>query len=314
MATTREKEQNCIQEFQSAGPYWHLFTPGKTTPIIFGDEEDFTFAMNVTAQSAYNFPNVKILAFALMNNHLHILASGEQSELQEMFTFFRRRLARGFKTRQHDELPESFQPTIKEVADIAALRNTIAYVNRNGYVANPDHTPFSYPWGTGRHYFNAFPHYSIFKAFNTAEKRAMFRGRTPDFLADTKVENGFISPVSYCAIGSGMAMFRDAHHYFSLVSKNVEAYRGIATEIDDDEFLTDSEMFETILRILKERYRLGSTKELSNAQRLDLARSMHYDFRSSNGQIRRILGLSQYEVDQLFPKPSAKGNIKGQIK
>ena len=41
--------------------------------------------------------------------------------------------------------------------------------------------------------------------------------------------------------------------------------------------------------------------DLSKAQKMDLARSLHYDFRSSNGQIRRILGLSQYEVDSLFP-------------
>ena len=40
--------------------------------------------------------------------------------------------------------------------------------------------------------------------------------------------------------------------------------------------------------------------ERSNAQKLDLARTLHYDYRSSNGQIRHVLGLNQYDVDQLF--------------
>ena len=45
----------------------------------------------------------------------------------------------------------------------------------------------------------------------------------------------------------------------------------------------------------------GTKKELTGAQRLDLARTLHFDYRSYNGQIRRLLNLSQYEVDSLFP-------------
>ena len=97
-----------------------------------------------------------------------------------------------------------------------------------------------------------------------------------------------------------MAMFRDAHHYFSMVSKNVEAYSNIAVDLDDGEFLTDQELFTQLLKTVREKYRLGSVRELSPAQKLDLARTLHYDYRSSNGQIRRVLGLSQYDVDQLF--------------
>lgn len=40
-----------------------------------------------------------------------------------------------------------------------------------------------------------------------------------------------------------MSMFRDAHHYFHAVSKDVEAYSGLATEIGDYDFLTDTELF-----------------------------------------------------------------------
>ena len=97
-------------------------------------------------------------------------------------------------------------------------------------------------------------------------------------------------------------MFRDAHHYFAAVSKNVEVYSGIAVEIDDGEFLTDQELFAQVLKTVHEKYRLSSTKDLTGAQRLDLARTLHYDFRSSNGQIRRVLGLNQYEIDSLFPR------------
>lgn len=52
---------------------------------------------------------------------------------------------------------KSFRMSLKSVCDLRTLRNTIVYVNRNGYVVNPAYTPFSYPWGTGRYYFNDFP-------------------------------------------------------------------------------------------------------------------------------------------------------------
>ena len=41
---------------------------------------------------------------------------------------------------------------------------------------------------------------------------------------------------------------------------------------------------------------------LASTQRPDFARTQRYDCRSSNGQIRRVLGLTQSEVDSLFPE------------
>ena len=60
-------------------------------------------------------------------------------------------------------------------------------------------------------------------------------------------------------------------------------------------------LFSLLLGIVRDNYHLVSLKDLSNAQKLDLARSLRYEYRSSNGQIRRLLGLSQFEVDSLFP-------------
>lgn len=301
MATFREKELYCQQTFLSGGPYWHLFTSGKQTPIIFERIEDYAFAMNVVAQAALAFPTIKIVAFALMSNHLHILASGDEESIMMLFAFIRKRLARGLKKSGCGTLPDAFAASIKEVADLDALRNTIVYINRNGYVADPSHTPFSYPWGTAGYYFNRYRFNLWFRNLDTVARRSMFRGRVPAFLGDTPVEDGYVSPIAYCSVKFGMAMFRDAHHYFAMVSKNVEACASVAADIDDEEFLTDTELFTRISAMIKERYHQPALRDLAKAQKLDLARTLRYDFRSSNGQIRRILGLSQYEVDALFP-------------
>lgn len=86
-----------------------------------------------------------------------------------------------------------------------------------------------------------------------------------------------------------------------MVSKSVEAYGELAAELDDGEFLTDTELFTQVVKLLKADYGAVKVKDLSPAQKQDLARELRYDYHSSNGQIRRTLNMTQYEVDSLFP-------------
>ena len=43
-----------------------------------------------------------------------------------------------------------------------------------------------------------------------------------------QIIDGYVTPSSYCNLELGMSLFRDAHHYFYMVSKNVEAYGELA--------------------------------------------------------------------------------------
>lgn len=301
MRNFSEKERCCETAFQSRQPYWHTYTSGKDMPVLFTDNRDMALAMNIIAQAAFIYAGkVTIIAFAVMNNHFHFVLEGELLLVNEMLSFILKRIRRAFSL---EKLPEV---SSKPIEDIASMRNHIVYVHRNGYVANINHTPFSYPWGTGAHFFLPDSYGKPFSEITSAENRSMFRSRDVKLPVNWRViysgNAQYIAPPAFCDIALGMAVFRDAHHYFSAVSKDVEAYSGIAVEIDDGEFLTDPELFTRVLKIVHDKYNLASTRQLSNAQRLDLARALHYDYRSSNGQIRRVLGLSQYEVDSLFPR------------
>ena len=80
MATFREKENYCQRTFDENGPYWHLYTSGKETPLMFRTEDDYVFAMNVIAQMAFEYHDIRILTFEIMGNHIHILAEGQASD------------------------------------------------------------------------------------------------------------------------------------------------------------------------------------------------------------------------------------------
>lgn len=291
-----ETENNCKIAFLNAGPVWFASSPGKDTPLLFSSKDDFAFAMNVIAQEAFKFAGLKIIAFVVMNNHFHfVMACNEPDLIRMFFEAVKKRLKR--------YCPDirSIGLDIREVADLNSLRNHIVYTHRNGYVADSSHTPFSYPWGTGRYFFNNIPVLHNLSDYKVSNRRKMFRGRDPELPDCWNVLDGYVVPASYCDIRNWMSFFRDAHHYMSLLTKDIETYSDISSEMDDGEFLTDSELFSRAVKIVKEEYGVGAIRELSRAQRLDMARKLHYEYRSSNGQIRRVLGLTQYDVNSLFP-------------
>ena len=296
-----ESERMCESAFAGESRWWHLYTPGNLTSLLFVGDADYRFAMNLMARCLAKFTSLKVIAFEIMSNHLHIVLSGDESLIRHFFDILRRRLQRYLSAKAQGGISPDFRLTIKQINDLKTLRNTIVYVNRNGYVVNPDHTPFSYPWGTGRYYFSDIPATGKLSEISDSGIREMFRSRNPRLLEDYRIIDGYVMPTEYCDIKLGMSMFRDAHQYYYMVSKNVEAYGELASELDDSEFLTDSELFTQVCKLLNSNYGNALVKDLSQAQKMDLARRLRSDYRSSNGQIRRVLGLSQYEVDSLFP-------------
>ena len=295
MKTFSEKERVCEATFASGGPCWHAYTNGKETPLLFNTSEDYTLAINVIAQSKAIFPGVVIIAFEVMENHFHFILSGYQNDIMAFWSLICKRLARFYPHMRNMQLH------LKSIDCLQSLRNNIVYTHRNGYVVNSDHTPFSYPWGSGRYYFQDVPCMQTCGETKVDTLRKMFRGRAPQLPPEWKILDGHVSPASFCSVRFGMAMFRDAHHYFSMISKNVEAYSELAVDLDEGEFLTDAELFTEISKVLKVKYGTDKVSSLSKAQKFDLARILRHEFRSSNSQIRRLLGLTQYEVDSLFP-------------
>lgn len=304
MSNYRDLEAYCESQFFHGGPYWHIYTPGLETPVLFGVKEDYVFAMNLICQAAMASDGVGILAFEVMSNHLHIVVSGEESSARMFFAFLEKRLRRCAKTLTCKEIPSSFMAQYKEIDSLQSLRNTIVYVNRNGYVADRNYTPFSYPWGTGKYYFGGAGSEEADAFLNVNERRRLFRGRAGILPEKYQIIDGYVTPSSYCNLELGMSLYRDAHHYFYMVSKNVEAYGELAVELNDGEYLTDTELVSQVMRFLKSDYDVNSLRDLSKTQKYDFARRLRFEFRSSNEQIRRVLNLASAEVNAIFPLTS----------
>lgn len=115
-------------------------------------------------------------------------------------------------------------------------------------------------------------------------------------------EDGRILPSSYLSHAIGESVFRDAHHYFSLLSKNVESFSAIAKRLGGSVVLTEEEMYNLLSGIAKRDYNLNQATLIPPQEKIKVAKMMHFDYHASNSQIQRLLKLDLAIVNELFPK------------
>ena len=304
-----DKENRCKKVFdwtrRKFGPVWHLCTPGHIQQVIFRKKEHYTYGMTLVAMCAYDSPNVRIITFELMSNHVHFVLCGEKEYVLAFFALFKKRLQRYFSSINEKVSLNNFvcgEPIV--IDNLESLRNQICYTNRNNFVIDPDQTPFSYPYGANGYFFlNVAKSRKecCFGDLTEREKRAFLHSRSADYPLDYIIVDNYFSPVNFCRLDIGEGIFRDARHYFNKLVKNVESYKDIAETLGDTIYYTDDELSDVLYRICRDKFEGQRPTLLTRDEKLELARTLHYDYNADNAKIVRLIGLSRTVVDALFP-------------
>ena len=305
-------ETHSEKAFADYAPFWHLCTPGELLSIIFRDNDDYIFGMNLIALVTGLYRNtIKLYTFQIMSNHLHFVLSGEEKNVDSYFLEIKKRLQRYIVLKYSISNLKGFNHKLFAVDSLKYLRNVIAYVNRNGYLVDRNSTPFSYKWGANGYYFNPFTTNELKLSIgdiSVARQRKLFRCRDVYAPDDYYLSGGYVSPLCYCSISEGELFFKHGNHYFNLVSRQIEGFTDISKEIGDSVTFTDDEVFYAAVSLSRKMFNVGSLVELNKNDKLELAKIMHYDYNASNKQIRRILRLDEYVVNSLFPN-SVRNNL-----
>lgn len=304
MLTFAEKERKCERIFEKSGPFWHLYTDGRVMEDFLCTEEDFKTAMTALAVAAVLFKKVRIITFELMSNHIHMILNGEAEDCLELFERFKARLRRILKTNGSIINWDAFKADILPIETLNALRNEIIYANRNAFVANPQFTPFNYPWGGGcaffQPYFNRLPAISLRElGFNKARELTHFREIR--LIEDLKFFGDIVFIPSFCKTDIGESMFRDARSYFNSLTRNAEAFSQIAQRLKDSVFLTDEEMYAAATMYAEKTYGNRQLSLLNPEQKIQISKELHFKYNASNQQIRRLTKLDIGILNELFP-------------
>lgn len=307
--TFTQKENRCKRIFEWAltqyGGVWHLYTSGKGQQVIFRTKAHYVFVMNLAARCACDCPDIQIVSFEIMSNHVHFIICGDEDKVLAFFELFRRRLMRYFsETGEKTDFSQFKCRKLIPIETLESMRNQICYTNRNNFVADPNQTPFSYPYGANGYYFHTGMKQRVDSRFGDLgikQKRELMHSRETDYPDESIIVDGYISPVNYCRLDIGEGVFRDARHYFHKLSKNVESYKDIAAIVGDAIFYTDDELSDVLFTICREKYGDRRISVLNKDEKVAIAKDLHYGYNADNSQIARMLKLDLEIVRQLFP-------------
>lgn len=296
------KEDRCTQCFNKMKPCYHLWTP-ENFEIIFRNDAEFNVGMGIMAIAAKCFPDVKIMTFELMTNHLHIMEAGEESRLRKMFEQIKKHLVRMADDTGRTMNWAAFRPGIRTLASLSDARNVLIYDNRNGFLVNDCYTPFSYPWGSNVCYFNpdARKRFSESATFSTIkDRRSITHSHISDDIKGLKIPDGIFSPFSFCDIEMGESLFRDAVHYFYMLSKNIECNKEIAKEIGESISYTEEELYGAIGLRCRQEFGTANPSQIPAPAKIGIAKIMRFEYNASLKQIHRMLRVDISVLQSLF--------------
>ena len=268
--------------------------------LLFRSEDDFVQGINTLALGTLKY-RVKVLCYALMNNHIHLLVSGRYEDCLAFLRWFLQRLAKILQGKY------GISGILKEKAvDVQAttgreqFMNEVCYLLRNGYKARID-SPYSYLWAPFECYFN--PYLPIIRG------EPMPGAKTTKCLFGTHVQipsnwqhvQGRILNKCFIdyrtverIIGSGLDFF-DRLRRFDLESV-VEQSHGIEERLT----FTDTEIQEKVRAICQNELHVDSYHQLERKDLLWLAGTLTRRFACPKKQLVRLLGIDPSVLDQLL--------------
>lgn len=289
--------------FLEAGPFFHLATKPLEDALLINDESDYIVINNIIAIVAFMF-DCKILAFAIMSNHLHFILEGSREECLAFFQEIKARLMRYYRRHGRGDIIKKIETDPIPILNLKQLRDEIVYVVRNPFVIRTDVNPLAYRWCSGRLYFNPFLDTTGKSAakLSVREKRHLCSSKT-DLKLDERllVQDGVANPASFVDYKRAMDFFDNARQFMMWMFKNVEGQVEASRRHGERPNLNDDEMISITFKLCRGEYAANSPREMAMEDKKQLALKLKNEYSASNGQIARCVNLPLHIVNSMFP-------------
>lgn len=286
---------------------WHFSTDGKAVDVMFYDDADFISGMNriyVTVK-AYN---IVILAFSLMDNHLHFVLYGDFDACNRFMHDYVWRTSRHIAITHGDNHKMEGVPIDYQIVDTDTyLKIVICYTIKNAPVAGIACNAWDYPWSSGPLYFrrpglwgspvwleSAMERISE-QALGRHDLRKYMQTRTPP-KEDVRLIGSLVFPGEYVAYELVEKIFKTckSFNFFYCKTKedDVDARGGDISRLS----IPMKEMRQHKREVCRELFGVDHVKTLSMEQRVKLARTLRARYNCSLRQIASLSGLVYDEV------------------
>lgn len=282
---------------------WHFYTSGDSVDVLFTSKDDFICAMN-RILSVVDRYEVMILAFVLMDTHVHFVLYGELEDCEKFLREYIRITsmhlsAKGQGRRSLEKIVISHQP----IEDDRYLKTVICYVIKNPVVAGLPFNLCDYPWSSGSLYFRrrdlwTSPRWiTDMKNITLSSRKLQREVRTHRQMSGSlPMIDEMVFPGAYTAVEVVEKIFRThkSFEFFMNISKSsdVEERSGTVSHLT----IPINELREYRKRICLEMYGTESLRDMDTFKRLRVARELRARYACSAKQVAKACGLSH---DQL---------------
>jgi len=295
----------------SVNKCWHFCTDGNAVDAMFYNDDDFVNGMNRVYVVVQKY-KVIILAFCLMDTHIHFVLYGDYGECLRFMHDYVRRTSWYISVRYGERHKFDAVPIHHQVVDTDFyLKKVICYTVKNPPSAGIRHNGWDYPWSSGPLYFRqnglwASPLW--LSDIHNAKLTTQLGYRERLSLLKTKQEPVFaahiigqmVFPGDYVAYEIVERIFKTqkGYNYFYCLTKeeDIDAREGLISHLS----IPMQEMRQHKSVLCKEMFGTSAVKGLSMQQRLRLARALYSRYNSSKKQIARLCGLIYDQVGDII--------------
>jgi len=285
---------------------WHFSTDGNAVDAMFEDDDDFIAGMNRIYMVIQDY-NVVILAFSLMDTHVHFILYGTFEACNRFMHEYVRRTSWYISMTHHESNKLDGVPINYQAVDTDSyLKTVICYTVKNAPAGGIMFNALDYPWSSGPLYFKRPGYWSSPRwmdetkeagPMGVVDHRKALRTRKDELARSApRMIGPLVFPGEYVAYEVVERIFKTckSFNYFLSITKeeDVDARGGSISLLS----IPMQEMRQHKNEVCRELFGTPSVRQLSMQQRLRLARTLRSRYNSSIKQIARLAGLVYDEV------------------
>ena len=285
---------------------WHFSTDGNAVDAMFEDDDDFIAGMNRIFMVIQDY-DVVILAFSLMDTHVHFILYGTFDACNRFMHEYVRRTSWYISVTHHESNKLDGVPINHQAVDTDSyLKTVICYTVKNAPAGGIMFNALDYPWSSGPLYFKRPGYWSSPRwmdetkeaaPMGVVDHRKALRTRKDELARSApRMIGPLVFPGEYAAYEVVERIFKTckSFNYFLSITKeeDVDARGGSISLLS----IPMQEMRQHKNDVCRELFGTPSVRQLSMQQRLRLARTLRSRYNSSIKQIARLSGLVYDEV------------------
>lgn len=286
--------------------FYHLFSDGFRTDVLFEDKQAFIAGMNIIALCFLKC-NIAIPAFILMDNHVHFILYCTYEECCRFRDKFIHRYGLWHSNRYSRKPLETIDFDIKLMEEEKYILNSIAYALRNSIAAGYCFCADDYPWSSGGLYFRMPDKMAALTAgwnkisdLTAREIRCLFH--THENLPKDWVitPEGFIWPGNYVDFHLAESLYRTPKSFAFFMGQSKEEEINKSLGISESVALPDMEIREKAVMKCMKMFGIGNLRRLDVPQRIRLGKVLRQEYRCSAKQIARTIHLDPKYIKELI--------------